>query len=67
MESGVNNMRRVGIDRHGNRFVDFFFLAFSVRSVDLQGLWGEDMVWPREWTSQIGAAGESVWPDWLQH
>jgi hypothetical protein len=67
MESGVNNMRRLCIDRYGNHVLNFLFLDFSVRSVDLKGLWGEDMVWHREWHSEIAAAGEPLWPEWLQY
>ena len=67
MESGVNNMRRLCIDRHGNHLLNFLFLDFSVRSVGLKDLWGEDMVWHREWRPEIGAAGEPVWPKWMQY
>lgn len=67
IESGVNNMRRVCIDRHGNHSLNFLFVDYTVRSVDLKDLWGEDMLWHRSWRSEIVAAGEPVWPQWLRH
>ena len=66
IESGVNNMRRACIDRHGNQVLNFLFLDFSVRNVELTELWAEDTVWHREWRSERAATGEPVWPEWLE-
>ena len=67
VESGVNNMRRVCVNRHDNHSLNFLFMDWSVRSIGLRELWDENTVWHRDWRTEIADAGEPDWPKWLRY